>query len=44
VFEAGGECAKVDWSFFGLSMPAWVLIFAALTTAAGLAVNLRRAA
>jgi disulfide bond formation protein DsbB len=44
VFKAGGECAKVDWSFLGLSMPAWVLIAAALMTAAGLAVNLRRAA
>jgi disulfide bond formation protein DsbB len=43
VFKAGGECAKVDWSFLGLSMPAWVLILAALMTAAGLAVNLRRA-
>ncbi len=26
VFRAGGECAKVDWSFLGLSMPAWVLV------------------
>jgi disulfide bond formation protein DsbB len=44
VFRAGGECAKVDWSFLGLSMPAWVLILAVLMTAAGLRVNLRRAA
>jgi disulfide bond formation protein DsbB len=43
VFRAGGECAEVDWSFLGLSMPAWVLALAALVTAAGLAVNLRRA-
>jgi disulfide bond formation protein DsbB len=42
VFKAGGECAKVDWSFLGLSMPAWVLIFTAIVTAAGLWVNLRR--
>jgi disulfide bond formation protein DsbB len=42
VFKAGGECAKVDWSFLGLSMPAWVLIFTAVATAAGLWVNLRR--
>ena len=21
-----GDCAKVDWSLFGLSMPAWVLV------------------
>jgi len=44
VFQAGGECAKVDWSFLGLSMPAWVLIFAALMTAAGVGVNLRKGA
>lgn len=25
VFEAAGECAKVDWTFLGLSMPAWTL-------------------
>jgi disulfide bond formation protein DsbB len=43
VFRAGGECAKVDWSLLGLSMPAWVLLFAAFVTAAGLWVNLRRA-
>jgi disulfide bond formation protein DsbB len=42
VFKAGGECAAVDWSFLGLSMPAWVLALATLLTAAGLWVNLRR--
>ena len=42
VFKAGGECAKIDWSFLGLSMPAWVLVLAVLLTAWGLAVNLRR--
>src|SRR5690606_2421943 len=26
VFTGSGECANVDWSFLGLSMPAWVLI------------------
>jgi disulfide bond formation protein DsbB len=40
VFKAGGECAKVDWSFLGLSMPAWVLLLAVLTTTAGIAINL----
>jgi protein dithiol:quinone oxidoreductase len=44
VFKAGGECAQVDWSFLGLSMPAWVLALAVAMTAAGLWVNLRRAA
>jgi disulfide bond formation protein DsbB len=43
VFRAGGECAKVDWTFLGLSMPAWVLILAVLMTAAGMRVNLRKA-
>ena len=43
VFKAGGECAAVDWSFLGLSMPAWVLILAAALTVAGAWVNLRRA-
>lgn len=44
VFKAGGECGKIDWSFLGLSMPAWVLVIAAALTAFGLRVNLRRAA
>ena len=42
VFKAGGECARIDWSFLGLSMPAWVLVLAVLLTAWGLTVNLRR--
>ena len=42
VFRAGGECAKVDWSFLGLSMPAWVLLLTAGMTAAGFWVNLRK--
>lgn len=25
-FQGSGDCAEVDWSFVGLSMPAWVLI------------------
>lgn len=30
-FEGSGECANVDWSLLGLSMPGWVLLcFAAL--------------
>jgi disulfide bond formation protein DsbB len=36
VFTGSGECAEINWSFLGLSMPAWVLLwFVAL---AGLAV------
>ena len=26
VLTGGGECARIDWRFLGLSMPAWVLI------------------
>ena len=26
VLSGSGECAKVDWRFLGLTMPAWVLI------------------
>jgi len=27
VFTGSGECAKVDWTFLGLSMPEWTLIW-----------------
>ena len=31
IFSGSGECATVDWTFLGLSMPAWVFVwFAAL--------------
>ena len=26
VLTGSGECASVDWTFFGLSMPAWTLV------------------
>ncbi len=42
VFKAGGECAKVDFTFLGLSLPAWVFVFALVATAGGVWVNLRR--
>src|SRR5690606_24412879 len=29
-FTGSGECAEIDWTFLGLSMPAWVLIMFAL--------------
>ena len=25
VFKGSGECAKIDWTFLGLSMPMWTL-------------------
>jgi disulfide bond formation protein DsbB len=26
VFKGSGECAKIDWSFLGFSMPMWTLV------------------
>jgi protein dithiol:quinone oxidoreductase len=42
VFQGSGDCAKVDWTFLGLSMAGWVLI--ALVGLASLAAwnNFRR--
>ena len=39
VFAGSGECATVDWSFLGLSMPAWVLIWFVLLGALSVAAN-----
>jgi len=42
VLAGSGECAKIDWRLLGLSMPAWVLVFAAVVGGFGLWANLRR--
>ena len=42
VLTGSGECAKVDWRFLGLAMPAWVLIAAAGLGVFGVWVNVRR--
>jgi len=43
VLTGSGECAKVDWTFLGLSMPAWALLwFVLLTLWIGLAAFRRR--
>jgi len=42
VFTGSGECASVDWSFVGLSMPMWVLIGIVGLTAVGFWNNLVR--
>jgi disulfide bond formation protein DsbB len=39
VLTGSGECATIDWSFLGLSMPAWVLIAITLLTVAGVSAN-----
>jgi disulfide bond formation protein DsbB len=44
VFTGSGDCAEVDWSFLGLSMPAWVLLFMVALGAAAVWNNLRTAA
>jgi disulfide bond formation protein DsbB len=42
VLTGSGECAKVNWRFLGLAMPAWVLIAALGLGVWGLWANLRR--
>lgn len=42
VFSGSGECAEVDWSFLGLSMPTWVLIWFVGLGIAALVWNWRR--
>jgi disulfide bond formation protein DsbB len=42
VLTGSGECAKIEWRFLGLAMPAWVLIAAVALFAWGLWANLRR--
>ena len=27
VLQGSGECAKIDWTFLGVSMPAWTLVW-----------------
>jgi len=41
VLTGSGECATLDWSLFGLSMPAWVLIGILGLGIGGIANNLR---
>jgi protein dithiol:quinone oxidoreductase len=40
VLTGSGECGVVNWRFFGLAMPAWVLIWALILGTAGTYVNL----
>jgi disulfide bond formation protein DsbB len=43
VLTGGGECARIDWQFLGLSMPVWVLIAVIGLAAVGIYANARRA-
>jgi disulfide bond formation protein DsbB len=42
IFTGSGECANVDWSFLGLSMPAWVLLWFLALAALAVVANYRR--
>jgi len=44
IFTGSGECASIDWSFLGLSMPAWVVISVSVIGVAGIWNNLRKPA
>jgi protein dithiol:quinone oxidoreductase len=39
VMTGGGECGVIDWTFLGLSMPMWVLIWAIALGLVGLVNN-----
>lgn len=41
VLSGSGECAKVDWTLLGLSMPGWVLIALAVLGTFGVVLNWR---
>ena len=43
VFTGSGECAKVDWTLLGLSMPEWTLIWFALFVLGAAWYGFRRA-
>ena len=42
VLTGSGECGIVNWTFLGLAMPAWVLIWAAFLGIGGVVANVRR--
>lgn len=41
VFEGSGECATVDWTFLGLSMPGWTLVWYIGLTLVTIVVTIR---
>lgn len=43
VLTGSGECGIINWTFAGLSMPEWVLLWALALALAGILVNVRRA-
>ncbi|HBG30105.1 disulfide bond formation protein B [Candidatus Macondimonas diazotrophica] len=41
VLRGSGECAIVDWSFLGISIPGWCLIWFIVLGIVGVTVNIR---
>jgi disulfide bond formation protein DsbB len=41
VLRGSGECALVDWSFMGISIPGWCLIWFIILGVVGVTVNAR---
>ena len=44
VLTGSGECSEVNWRFLGLTMPAWVLLWAFALGSMGVIANLRGSA
>ena len=42
VLQGSGECAKVDWTFLGFSMPEWTLLCFVLLAVGALSAGFRR--
>jgi disulfide bond formation protein DsbB len=42
VFTGSGECAEINWSFLGLSMPGWALVWFLLLGALSVVANWTR--
>ncbi|MEC5396342.1 disulfide bond formation protein B [Uliginosibacterium sp. H1] len=41
IFNGDGDCSKIDWTFLGLSLANWAILFFALVVVAGLWQTLR---
>lgn len=41
IFKGSGDCSKIAWSFLGLSIPGWALLWFILFVLVGLAVFFR---
>jgi disulfide bond formation protein DsbB len=44
VLTGSGECAKIDWTFLGISMPGWVLLWALVLGLTGILATWPRGA